>query len=631
MGHASESHLLAGIARIYAAARASDDGQRCCVAPHPDLQYKINQELERLRKRASEGVRSMLRLRAETRVGFNDGLIIPGDLLPLGSPPSVARAVALERAPLRGTLRVIVILVDFSDKSIGQNHGQQHFRDLFFSTGVLPNGSVREYYTEATNGLITIAGEVVGPYRMPRTMAAYAHGESGTGATEPNARTMALDAAKAANPDVNFGLYDNDGNGFVDAFIVVHAGPGAEVTGNANDIWSHKWVLSGGAFNADGTQIYPYLTVPEDARIGVCAHELGHLLFGFPDLYDTDYSSSGIGNFCLMAGGSWGGGGDIPTHPSAWCKANQGWASVVNQTSNQTVTIDDVKSSHQIYRLWKDGGSSTEYFLVENRQKTLYDRELPGDGLLIWHVDESIGGNSDEHHPKVALIQADGKKQLESGANRGDAGDPYPGSTTNTTFNASSNPNSRSYAGNDTCVAVTNIGASGAAMAARLTVSCGKDLSKDFKDTKDVRKEKSEAKEWRKDKLEAKDVIKDKERWEKDPRLEKPVIDKRVEKPVTDKRAGFDKDPRTEKLTEGRFGAPAAQSGYPGLEDLEARVGALEQAVAGLEPFIGGDLRPDLRQGALAEEGDLEQLHAQMLEGDAQAKRLMDGRLPPRR
>ena len=72
------------------------------------------------------------------------------------------------------------------------------------------------------------------------------------------------------------------------------------------------------------TKIYAYLTVPEDCRIGVCAHELGHLLFGFPDLYDTDYTSEGVGNWCLMGGGSWNGGGDIPAHPSAWCKVEPG-------------------------------------------------------------------------------------------------------------------------------------------------------------------------------------------------------------------------------------------------------------------------------------------------------------------
>ena len=91
---------------------------------------------------------------------------------------------------------------------------------------------------------------------------------------------MANDAAVTADPHVNFGPYDNDGNGFVDAFIVVHAGSGGEQTGNSGDIWSHKWTLPS-VYNADGKKIFAYLTIPEDSRIGVCAHELGHLLFGF--------------------------------------------------------------------------------------------------------------------------------------------------------------------------------------------------------------------------------------------------------------------------------------------------------------------------------------------------------------
>src|SRR5436190_18841622 len=112
---------------------------------------------------------------------------------------------------------------------LGQSDGSNadHFRDLFFSLGVLPTKSVREYYREVTNGLIDIQGDVVGPFRMPQTLASYAHGGSGLGSALPNARTMARDAALAANPTVNFTPYDNDGDGFVDAFIVIHAGPGA--------------------------------------------------------------------------------------------------------------------------------------------------------------------------------------------------------------------------------------------------------------------------------------------------------------------------------------------------------------------------------------------------------------------
>ena len=169
---------------------------------------------------------------------------------------------------------------------------------------------------------------------------------------------MAREAAVQADAVVDFKPYDNDGNGFVDAFIVVHAGRGAEETLDANDIWSHKWVFGGGALNADGTKVFGYLTVPEDSKIGVCAHELGHLLFGWPDLYDTDESSAGLGNWCLMAGGSWNGDGDIPAHPSAWCKANQDWVTTVNRTTYGTLTIADVKTGKKVYRLWKDGVSA---------------------------------------------------------------------------------------------------------------------------------------------------------------------------------------------------------------------------------------------------------------------------------
>jgi immune inhibitor A len=151
------------------------------------------------------------------------------------------------------------VLVDFVDAPMSRSTDQ--FRDLFFSTGKIPTGSVREYFTEVSGNLITITGEVVGPYRLPRSLATYAGGGSGVDNPEPNARTMARDAAQLANADVDFAPFDNDGNGFVDAFIVMHAGSGAEETGSGNHIWSHKWVLAGGAFNADTTKIFAYLTV----------------------------------------------------------------------------------------------------------------------------------------------------------------------------------------------------------------------------------------------------------------------------------------------------------------------------------------------------------------------------------
>ena len=582
---------------------------RCAVAPHPDLLNRMRTQLARV-----ETGRSRLPfpvVAPQPRApGMDDGLIIPGTYYPLGTTLERVRWAAAERAPLRGTIRVIVVLVDFSDAAMTQNAA--HFNDLFFSVGVLPDGSVREYFRETSNGLVDLDGQVVGPFRLPRTVAQYAHGESGIGMTAPNARTMARDAVLAADPTVDFTPYDNDGNGFVDAFIVIHAGPGAEVTGNANQIWSHKWVLEGGERVADSTRIYAYLTVPEDARIGVCAHELGHLIFGWPDLYDTDNSSEGIGNWCLMGGGSWNGGGDIPAHPSAWCKANQGWVAVVNQTTNATLSIADVKDSHTVYRLWKDGAPGNEYFLLENRQRTRYDAKLPGDGLLIWHIDDATSDNTNEAHYKVALVQADGLRQLESAANRGDGGDPYPGSSGNAAFTNTSTPNSKAYSGMNSCVAVTAISPSGPIMTAQVNVRC---LTKGGLGGKETLKErlKEQAKETRK------------EFFAENKRL----FDKRPEKPIIDKAAAFDKPPITEGGRDrpgrwDRFGARQTPDVAAELADLQARVAALESLASGAAPFIGEELRPDLSQGAFLDEEDLEQYQRQMAEGDPEAKRAYD-------
>ena len=469
--------LLNSYINIITAAAESNDGQRCMIAPSPELKKRLKAELKQVKRSLGSSVLgNLIKPLANSRLGFNDGLLKPGSVFALGTSARGIRAGAASRAPIQGNLKVAVILVDFSDKPMTQP--KKRFEDLFFSEGVIPTGSVKEYYQEVSNGLVSISGQVVGPYRMPKKLNQYAHGESGTGYAAPNARTLALDAAKAANAKINFGTYDNDNDGYVDAFVVIHAGAGAEITGNANDIWSHKWVLPG-VYNADGTSIYAYLTVPEDCDLGVCAHELGHLLFGFPDLYDIDYTSEGVGDWCLMAGGSWNNNGLTPAHPCAWCKVQQNWVTTINQSSNTTgVVIDDVKSGNKVYRLWKDGGPGNEYFLAEHRMKKNYDKFIPAEGLLIYHIDDAMEDNSNEQHYKVALLQADGKQHLEKGNNGGDAGDVWPGTSRKKTFSRSTKPNSKSYGKVDTKVAIRNIKFTGGKITADIYVKAGAALTR---------------------------------------------------------------------------------------------------------------------------------------------------------
>ena len=438
----------------------------CAVAPSPELRRRLREQLGDLRA----GADAPVTLAGDPKLpGFNDSTILPPSAFAPGTPLGRIRSAAAERSPLRGDVRVIVVLVDFTDKRFGES--TQRFQDLFLSTGTIPTGSVTEYYTDVTGGLVHITGEVVGPFTMPQTLAWYANDNYGIGKPtgDPRANILAQDAAKAANANVDFGPYDNDGNGYVDAFIVVHAGEGGEETGDSGDIWSHKWVLPE-EFDADGTTIYAYLTIPENARLGVAAHELGHLLFGFPDLYDTDYTSEGIGNWCLMAGGSWNGGGDTPAHPSAWCKAQQEWVGVENVTADAALTLQDVKTSRTVHRLWTDGTEGQEYFLLENRQQAGFDADLPGAGLLVWHVDESQQSNEDENHYMVGLVQADGSRDLENDVDRGDGGDAYPGLLGNRRFDATSTPASTGYSGQDSAVAVTDISDSGDTMTVTVSV-----------------------------------------------------------------------------------------------------------------------------------------------------------------
>ena len=163
-----------------------------------------------------------------------------------------------------------------------------------------------------------------------------------------------------------------------------------------------------------------------------------------------------------MGGGSWNGGGDLPAHPSAWCKLRQGWVEEVDVADAGTVTFQDVKAGRTVHRLWRDGDAgtrSTSWWRTGSRPATTPC--IPGGGLLVWHVDDDQPDNSDENHHLVGLVQADGRRDLERNRNRGDAGDCYPGTSANTELTPTSTPSTRSYAGQDTAVSITQISAAG--------------------------------------------------------------------------------------------------------------------------------------------------------------------------
>jgi M6 family metalloprotease-like protein len=389
------------------------------------------------------------------------------------------------------TILAAVILVDFSDQPYTAGviaATPPQFDSLLFSqNGINPTGSFTEFYLENSFGRFYVIGNVYGWYRMPHTYAYYVNGQVGFGSYPQNSQGLTVDAVLAANPDIDFSLYDTYGpsgvpDGYVDALFIVHSGPGYEDTGDINDIHSHQWYLGIHKVLVDGVYVDSYSCEPEErisppsiTDVGVFCHEFGHVL-GLPDLYDTDYepqTSDGLGNWSLMAGGSWNNNGRTPAHFDAWCKTYIGFVEpiIVNGGNMTDAAIPRVESEPVVYRLWTDGIMGPQYFLVENRQKVGFDAALPGQGVMVYHVDDTKWGNDDVTHYQVALEQADGLMQLEYGfLNAGDGGDPFPGNTNNRTFDDHSVPNSRAYDGSSTKVAVWDISDSDSLMTANLDI-----------------------------------------------------------------------------------------------------------------------------------------------------------------
>jgi hypothetical protein len=137
---------------------------------------------------------------------------------------------------------------------------------------------------------------------------------------------------------------------------------------------------------------------------------------------------------------------------------------------------------------------------------------------------------------------------------------------------------------------------------------------------KDQKLEKIERKEIKEAKLEKNEV---KELEKIKPEVEGKQIREKIEEKLQDKVA--------EKLADGGGllgGGLLGGGGIQGLggppESLEERLDRLEGTIAELTHFIGGELRPDLSQGALAQEADLHGLSAQLEKDAADAKQAKD-------
>ncbi|MBD5778006.1 M6 family metalloprotease domain-containing protein [Pelagicoccus sp. NFK12] len=379
-----------------------------------------------------------------------------------------ASATGSSASQWQGSLKNLVVMLRFSNHSSRTLPSISDVDILMNEPGghptLAPTGSVWDVFQENSYGLLSLESTVTYWVDLPQTEAYYAGGSSGLASSIHGALRSALDVINA-DPNFNFTDFDQNGDGNIDAITFLHSGYAAEWGGTSADgayytdrIWSHKWSL-GSWYSSEGVRVSNYHISPAVwgtsgstiGRIGVICHETGHFL-GLPDLYDGDDSNgdgkrgNGLGSWCLMAN-SWGFDNSQrhPPHLSAWSKTQLGWMTPAVIDSAGTYTLTQAETAPHAFRI-DNGYPSGEYLLIENRQPVGIESAMPQGGLAIFHIDETASYTNETHHYRVALLQADGARDLERGADRGDAYDMFRAGYRDE-LSPSTNPSTNSYQG----------------------------------------------------------------------------------------------------------------------------------------------------------------------------------------
>lgn len=301
----------------------------------------------------------------------------------------------------QGQRHGLIILVNFADSKFNTskfgptqtlysrianeaNYGENNFK-----------GSISDYFKAQSGGQFLLDFDVAGPVTLPYGYSYY--GQNDDDGYDKRPTKMVREACQAVDGSVDFSKYDWDGDGEVEEVFVVYAGNGEhDTTNQPNLIWPHMDNLAnyGEQLTLDGVTINTYACASELnsdktlSGIGTFCHEFSHCM-GFPDMYDTasDGNNFGMGSWDLMDYGSYNGDGYVPAGYSGYEKMVCGWTTPIELDKPMTVNgMERLADMGQTYIIYNKGNRN-EYYILENRQQSGFDKYLPGSGLLIERVD----------------------------------------------------------------------------------------------------------------------------------------------------------------------------------------------------------------------------------------------------
>ena len=311
--------------------------------------------------------------------------------------------------PYIGNRRQLVVMASYKDRDFAEDHSTVYqkwdkiFNEENYSEGDF-YGSVHDYFMTQSYGKFNLKFDLIF-VELPDSCKKY----RSTRTHDEYSQYMVDDIVDALQTeDIDWSLYDWDGDSFVDQLLIIFAGKGMDAGGGTNSIWPHQWWLSehmnfatedpidkrgyrAVTYNNKEYYVDCYCCAQELLDDGgrktsfanIC-HEFTHC-FGFPDFY---YGRNDVlGSWDLMATGNFNGQGFYPCNYSAHERMLMGWLTPVELSSSVDIVDMPSLDDEPVAYLIRNDGAENEYYIVENRRQQGWDKYLPGSGIVIFHID----------------------------------------------------------------------------------------------------------------------------------------------------------------------------------------------------------------------------------------------------
>ena len=375
----------------------------------------------------------------------------------MAAPKRVAQAAS----PLNIAPRGLVILVNFQDVKFttskaemdsmltGENYSRSYsYKYNLRNYKITTEGSARKYFYDSSNGQYNPQFDVVGPVTVSQNVSYY--GGNDRNGNDKNPGKMVAEACRLVDDSVDFSLYDNNGDSYVDFVYVIYAGYGEADGGAASTIWPHQYYVSMYEYvRLDNKIIDLYACGNEldnhskkHTGIGTFCHEFSHVL-GLPDMYETTGNGTHktLGQWDILDYGPYNNDGNTPPTYSAYERFFMGWLEPRLITEPENVTLGELQSSNEAllisatdqHNLVGNNPNPTTFYLLENRQQTGWDEHIPGHGMMLTKVQYNSNKwaknevNNKSTSMGVDLIEADGKTPNSSSSGYdGKPGDLFP-------------------------------------------------------------------------------------------------------------------------------------------------------------------------------------------------------------